>query len=109
MSRGLTIRAGRPISGSGQTLALTSGTAAPFAAAMGGETNAFKFRFGFAATPFMGFVRVSGSGAAAAANKDYPICSNDPPIDISCAPGDQVSVFQSSGGAQTAYLCELTA
>jgi len=107
MSKGYTVRPWRPILGSGQTEALTSGTAANFAA-VGSETYAVAVRLAPAATAYIAFIRISGSGASAAAEKDYPISSSDPPQILACGPGDVVSVYQASGSAGTVYLCELT-
>lgn len=101
------VRYGRPISGSGQTKSLTTAVAASFTK-VGSQTYAVAIRLTYAATPFMAYVRISAAGSNAAANTDYPICSNDPPQVLACAPGDIVSVYQASGSTQSVELCELT-
>jgi hypothetical protein len=99
------IRLWKPISGKGQSLSLSTGTAGNFTA-VGAQTYAVAIRLAYAATPYMAFVRVGGGSAAA--ETDFPICSNDPPQLIACGAGDVVSVYQASGSTQTAYLAELT-
>lgn len=94
------------VPGTGQSLALTSGTAASFANAVGQYTQAIAIRFAPASTPFLGTVTTSGS--AATASKDYPIASTDPPQIIGIGGGQTVSVYQASGSSATAYLVELT-
>jgi hypothetical protein len=113
MSKGYTPKPWRPIPGSGQSLSLTSGTAATFAnalgaAAFGAATYAFAIRLSPAATAYIATVTVTKAGTAATASTDYPISSSDYSQVIGCAPGDKVSVYQASGSTQTAYLCELT-
>lgn len=98
----------RPIAGTGQSLSLTSGTAATFTNKMGLQTHAFVFKFSPGTTAYIGTLAISQAGTAATASTDYPVASTDIPVIVGCAPGDKVSVYQASGSTQTAYLCELT-
>jgi hypothetical protein len=98
----------RIIPGTGQTLALTSGTAGKFANPVGAQTYAFVIRLAPSATAYIAMVTVSKAGTLATASTDYPISTSDPPITIVCAGGDSVSVYQASGSSMNAYLCELT-
>ncbi|MGC1477332.1 MAG: hypothetical protein WA804_15905 [Terriglobales bacterium] len=103
----------RIIPGSGQSLSLTTATAATFANALGastlgGQTYAVAVRFAPAATPYVGLVTITHAGTAATASTDYPMSSNDPTTVFICAPGDKVSCYQASGGTVLAYLAELT-
>lgn len=108
MSRPITIGPYRPIAGTGQSLSLTSGTAASFTNVIGKSTYAFKLALSPAATPYVATVTVSNAATAATASKDYPVTSNTDLAPIGCSPGDTVSVYQASGSIQTAYICDLT-
>jgi hypothetical protein len=96
------------IDGSGQTVSLTSGTAASPTNKVGSQTYAIAVRFAPAATAYIGFVRISAAGTAAAAQTDYPISSSDPPQILGCKAGEKVSFYQASGSTESVYMCELT-
>lgn len=96
------------IAGSGQSLSLTSGSAASFTNKVGSQTYLVAVKLAPAATAFIATVRISQAGTAATASTDYAIASSDPPQILGCNPGDKVNVLQSSGSTATAYLCELT-
>ena len=98
----------RIIPGTGQTVSLTTATAAAFTNAVGAQTYAVAVRFAPAATPYVGLITISKAGTAATASKDYPMSSNDPTTVFACGPGDTISCYQASGGTVAAYLCELT-
>ncbi len=94
-----TVAPWKPILGSGQSAAFTSGASATFTNPVGARTHAILISVITANC----LVKLA---TAAAATSDILVKSTDGPLIIGCAPGDHVSVW--GLGAGTAYLCELT-
>lgn len=94
-----TVAPWKPILGSGQSKAFTSGASATFTNAVGARTHAIYI----SAITANCLVKLA---TAATATTDLLVKSTDGPTVIGCSPGDVVSVW--GLGAGTAYLCELT-
>jgi hypothetical protein len=96
--------------GSGQSLAVSSGSSSTFANALNAlgdnQTRAFLISLAPTATATGALVKVSQAGTAATATSDILIKTTDPPLLLECAPGDKVSCYGLA--ACTAYLCEMT-
>lgn len=115
MSKGQTVAPWRPISGSGQSLALNNGSDAHFTNAVGvgalaqagQQTRAIALSLAPAATAAACLVAISNSGAAATATSDILIKTTDPPLILMCSPGDKVHAWGLAAGL-TLYLTELT-
>ena len=106
MSKGYTVAPWRPIPGTGQSLAVASGSSSTFTNAVGSQTRAIWLNL-TAAAAAQAVIRITQAGTAATATLDLMIKWTDPPIVIGCSPGDKVSAFGVTA-ASTLYLTELT-
>ncbi len=106
MSKGLTIAPWRPIFGSGQSLAVSSGASSTFSNAVGSQTYAIALSLAPTATATGCLVSISHAGTAATATHDILIKTTDPLRVFACGPGDKVSAYGLA--ACTLYLTELT-
>lgn len=94
------------IDGSGQTLAVTTSSAA-FTNAMGSETRAFAISLEPTASPTGATVRVSNTpGLAATSAQGIFIKTTDEPLVVGCTPGEKVTII--GVAACTAHIVELT-
>ena len=96
----------RIIDGSGQSLAVGSGSSSTFTNAVGSETRAIALSLASTATATGARVKIDKGGTAATASQDLLIKTTDPPLIIGVSPGDKVSCYGLA--ACTAYLTELT-
>lgn len=100
----------RPIPGSGQSLAVGSGSSSTFTNKMGLNTNyqthAIMLSLAPTATATGCLVKISQAGTAATATLDILVKTTDPPLALSVAPGDQISAYGLA--ACTLYLTEIT-
>jgi hypothetical protein len=106
MSKGYTTAPWGPIAGSGQSLAVGSGSSSTFTNAVGSETRAILLSLAPTATPTGALFRISQAGTAATATLDLLVKTTDIPLVVRVSPGDKVSAFGLA--ACTAYLTELT-
>ncbi|HTO43135.1 MAG TPA: hypothetical protein VML56_03590 [Burkholderiales bacterium] len=111
MSKGYTVAPWKPIPGSGQSLAVGSGSSSTFTNAVGAITgstamHAIALSLAPTATATGALIKISQAGTAATATSDILIKTTDPPLIVAVAPGDKVSAYGLA--ACTCYLTELS-
>lgn len=95
------------IPGTGRSVAVGSGSNATDTIAIGKQSRACALSLAPAATAYVALITIAQGGTAATATTDMAIKSGDPPLILSCAPGDKVSVW-GVGATGTLYVTELS-
>lgn len=107
MSKGYTTAPWRPIPGTGQTLALSSGADTGFTNAVGAQTRCIWLSMEPAATASGCLVTVSQAGTAATATGDLFLKTTDPGLLVMCSPGDKVHAWGLAASLKL-HLTEMT-
>lgn len=107
MSKPVTIAPWRPVAGTGQSLALSSGADANFTNKVGASTHAVWLSMAPVATPSATAACLIRVGAASTATTDMLLKTTDPGVLMAVQPGDTVHAW-GLAASLILYMCEMT-